>query len=28
VVGELLYRTGCTCKLDGETIVILPPEAP
>jgi len=26
VVGELLYRTGCTCKLDGETIVILPPE--
>lgn len=28
VLGELLYRLDCTCKLDGETLVISPPESP
>jgi hypothetical protein len=28
VLGALLYDTRCRCKLDGETLVILPPEAP
>jgi hypothetical protein len=26
VLGQLLYNTGCRCQLDGETLVILPPE--
>jgi hypothetical protein len=26
VLGQLLYRTRCRAKLDGETLVILPPE--
>ncbi len=26
VLGILLYKTGCRCRLDGETLVILPPE--
>jgi hypothetical protein len=25
-LGMLLYETGCRCKLEGETLVILPPE--
>jgi hypothetical protein len=28
ILGAILYETGCTCRLDGESIVILPPEAP
>jgi hypothetical protein len=26
VLGHLLYQTGCRCRLEGETLVILPPE--
>jgi len=26
VLGHLLYNCGCRCKLEGETLVILPPE--
>ena len=26
VLGILLYQTRCRCQLDGETLVILPPE--
>ncbi len=26
VLGHLLYNVGCRCKLDGEALVILPPE--
>ena len=26
MLGQLLYRTGCRCKLEGERLVILPPE--
>jgi hypothetical protein len=25
-LGQLLYNTGCRCQLDGDTLVILPPE--
>jgi hypothetical protein len=27
-LGQLLYQTRCRVKLDGETLVILPPESP
>ena len=27
VLGELLYRLDCTCRLNGETLVIIPPAA-
>jgi len=26
ILGQLLYFTGCRCKLDGETLVIVPPD--
>jgi hypothetical protein len=26
MLGQLLYRTGCRCKLDGDRLAILPPE--
>jgi hypothetical protein len=26
VLGQLLYRTGCRCKLEGDKLIILPPE--
>jgi len=26
VLGQVLYRTGRRCRLEGETLVILPPE--
>jgi hypothetical protein len=28
VLGQLLYNAGCRCKLEGETLVILPPDEP
>jgi hypothetical protein len=28
VLGYLLHQTGCRCRLEGEKLVILPPEAP
>jgi len=25
-LGQLLYNTGCRCRLEADTLVILPPE--
>ena len=27
VLGHLLYEAGCRCELEGQTLVILPPES-
>ncbi len=28
LLGILLYNTGCRCRLEGDTLIILPPESP